>query len=174
MILVQVLHCHHHCNSIKEKKVSLRIIWLHFWHNQHSTAAAYPLELKRRVVAVILRLRKPRQFSIDKRRRKRNDSYSHRSSSSSSLYNTHLLQSPCSNERNINSNSYWGGIFISNHYYLTTSILYKLPVGTTSMSNVCPQTTITCILHIKRQVPLNFCRDYFWGSYTPWIITTVK
>ena len=77
-----------------DKKVSLSISWLHFWHNQHSTAAAYPLELKRRVVAVILRLRKPRQFSIDKRRRKRNDSYSHRISSSSSLYIIRIFCNP--------------------------------------------------------------------------------
>ena len=41
-----------------------------------------PQELKRRVAA-ILRLRKPRLFSIDKRRRKRNDSHSCRSSNSS-------------------------------------------------------------------------------------------
>ena len=49
--------------------------------NSHSSIHI-SLELKRRV-AVILRLRKPRLFSIDKRRRKRNDSNSHRSSSSS-------------------------------------------------------------------------------------------
>ena len=156
-------------------KVSLRIIWLHFWHNQHSTAAAYPLELKRRVVAVILRLRKPRQFSIDKRRRKRNDSYSHRSSSSSSLYIIRIFCNPHVVMNVISTATATEEVFfISNHFYLTTSILYKLPVGTTSMSNVCPQTTITCILHIKRQVPLNCCRDYFRGSYTLWIITTVK